>query len=109
MVAVTDIVLTGLSVFVVSFMIHSLDGPFDVFKKLREHYGVYYDDNGDTHVESDGFMAKLLSCYWCTATWVGILLCIVYIVVFPLLFMYYIFLALASIAIAGIVYTYVMR
>jgi hypothetical protein len=109
MVEITDIILLGLTVFTLSFLIHSLDGPWDVFKKFRESYGVLYNDDGELYFVPDTFSAKLLSCFWCTATWVSLIVCIVYVVIFPFLLLYFLFLVATSIAIAGIVHTYVMR
>jgi hypothetical protein len=65
------IVLNGLVVFIVTYFLTSLEGPWDVFKRLREWAGIQHDADGFPEVIKDRFLARLLACFWCTATWVS--------------------------------------
>lgn len=48
------------------------DGPFRVFRKLRELAGIKYYDNGDkVEKEYTGF-ASLFSCVWCLSFWISL-------------------------------------
>jgi hypothetical protein len=47
-------------------------GPFDLFGKLRELVGVYYDEYSQCQGKNE--LAKALCCVWCTSVWVGLIL-----------------------------------
>ena len=46
------------------------DGPFNMFRKLRESFGITHDENGQVLMVPD--RAKLLSCMWCFSMWTGL-------------------------------------
>jgi len=51
-------------------------GPADVFARLRERVGVWYDAAGDP--QGDNAVAQGITCVWCSSVWVGIVLAAAY-------------------------------
>ena len=47
------------------------DGPFNVFRRLREVWGIGHDDTGCVFEVPDRLLAKLFSCLWCMSVWVA--------------------------------------
>lgn len=47
------------------------DGPFYLFRKFRELFGIVHDDQGPIQWP-DRFMPSLLTCVWCTSLWVAV-------------------------------------
>lgn len=66
-----DFVILCLATWRVSVLFSKEEGPFDVFKRLREKTGIQHDDNGEVLMIPHKFFAELLSCVWCTSIWVG--------------------------------------
>lgn len=97
------IVLNGLIVFTVTYFLTSLDGPWDVFKLLREKAGIQHDEDGNHIVVANKFFAKLLDCIWCTGTWVSAVASIATIIIIGASWYTWFYVWLASIAIAGLV------
>lgn len=52
---------------IASLLVHE-DGPFEVFRRFREHFGLDEDT-----VELRGFWMQLLSCVWCCSVWTAAL------------------------------------
>jgi hypothetical protein len=48
-------------------LLHSEEGPFEVFAQLRDVAGVRYDEHSKP--VSDNQIGKMLSCFWCTSVW----------------------------------------
>lgn len=48
------------------------DGPFLMFRKLRERVGIEHDDDGNVYAVPDTFLAGVLSCVWCCSIWVAL-------------------------------------
>lgn len=92
------LILCGLSTFILVLMLKDLDGPFDIFNKLRTLLCKYDDMN-----VPQNFFAKLFDCPWCLSTWVagGVTLLMLVLPVD-------IFIWLSAISIASIIYIYVM-
>lgn len=74
------IFINGLAVFAMGWMLRYVDGPFDVFLKFRELCGISTEpviDHdmkvGEVEIIADTFLAKLVSCFWCSATWLSII------------------------------------
>lgn len=84
----------GLSAFVLTLMLKDLNGPFDIFKILREKL-CRYDEN---YVPVN-FFAKLFECPWCLGTWVS-----AGVVLLSLILPVEIFYWLSAIAIVGMLY-----
>lgn len=55
-------VTAGLGGWRLALMLVVEDGPWDVFRRLRERAGIRPG-------EIDGFAALLLACLWCTSVW----------------------------------------
>lgn len=53
-----------------NMLVHE-DGPFHVFRRVREWVGIIHDDAGEVLQTPDRFFSNLLSCTWCTSMWVG--------------------------------------
>ena len=47
------------------------DGPFFIFRKLRELTGIEHDEDGNIELLPENLWAGLLSCVWCTSVWVA--------------------------------------
>lgn len=56
---------------ITSLLVHE-DGPFFVFKRLREITGIAHDENGDVFEVPETFWAILFSCVWCCSIWVSL-------------------------------------
>jgi hypothetical protein len=61
----------GLATWRVSNMIVHEAGPFDMFVKFRELWGVKHYDDGTVESYPDGVP---VSCIWCTSVWVGLVM-----------------------------------
>lgn len=66
------LVLLSLATWRLSSLIHSEDGPWEVFKLLRECVGIMHDEDG----EPSGFpvWAEPLDCFWCVTLLVAFVL-----------------------------------
>ncbi|MBU1777991.1 MAG: DUF1360 domain-containing protein [Gammaproteobacteria bacterium] len=51
-----------------SLLVHE-DGPWMVFRRLRERAGIVHDEQGEAAMIPDGFLAGVLSCVWCSSMW----------------------------------------
>lgn len=64
-----DFVLFGLATWRVSHILLRENGPFRVFRNLREALGVrYYDEDGHEIAE---FKYEITTCIWCLSVWVA--------------------------------------
>ena len=43
----SDFIIISIVSFGISYLIHSTDGPFDIFEKLKLAIGLYIVDDGD--------------------------------------------------------------
>jgi len=65
------LILFGLATWrVASLLVHE-DGPWRLFRRLREWAGIRHDEKGEALVIPDGFLAGVLSCVWCCSMWVA--------------------------------------
>lgn len=48
------------------------DGPFNVFRALREAAGIEHDEEGQILLIPEKNMPKILSCVWCFSMWAGL-------------------------------------
>jgi hypothetical protein len=64
------VVLASLAVWRISHMVVKEDGPFEVFRKIRDRAGVQWDeDNGQLY--GVDFKSALLSCPLCLSVWIA--------------------------------------
>ena len=54
-----------------SLIVHE-EGPFNIFMKIREFFGIQHD-NGIAYMIPDSFIAGLISCVWCFSIWLSVL------------------------------------
>lgn len=97
------IVLNGLVVFTVTYFMTLLDGPMDIFKRLREWAGIQHDAYGEHEVVPNKFFAKLLDCMWCTGTWVSAGVSVFTVIIIGASWYMWFYVWLVSIALAGLV------
>jgi hypothetical protein len=98
------VVLDGLVVFTITYMLIALNGPWDIFKRIRELAGIQHDVDGYPNVISNKFFSKLLICFWCTSTWISAPISIITVLIIGSAWYTWFYLWLASIAIAGLWY-----
>ena len=56
-----------------SLFVHE-DGPGDVFRKIRDVFGVYILGDDDRPVSQLG---RLLACVWCLSVWIALVMTVV--------------------------------
>lgn len=67
----TYFLLMGLATWRLTSMLMSEAGPFDIFVKFRELFGIRHYDDGSVLSYKTNFFCKLLQCVWCCSVWVG--------------------------------------
>lgn len=68
----------GVATYYFTTIILYTDGPFDVFKKVRDYANASIDDPD----QCETGICKVLSCYWCLSMWVSFLISAAYCVAF---------------------------
>lgn len=68
----TILVLAAATWRISSFLVNE-DGPFFVFERLRERFGIHYQyiNGKEIKVVPLNFMAQLLDCVWCASMYIG--------------------------------------
>lgn len=66
----------ALATFAVAYLIRYTDGPFDVLWEFRRKIGMEwgYDEKQEIVEYAEdgaGFLASLVSCWWCLSTWIS--------------------------------------
>ena len=61
-------------------------GPFDVFVKIREVFGIKHKDR-IPYEYPETFFAQLLSCVWCVSIWIGLFMTLAWLWVPEILFL----------------------
>jgi hypothetical protein len=72
MASLTSLLVYGLATWRVASLFVREDGPFFIFRRIRELAGMTHDENGQVVQIPDRFFAQLLSCVWCTSFWVAL-------------------------------------
>lgn len=67
-----DYLILALATWRVSSLLANEDGPYNVFGRLRNYAGVYYDDHSNAQGKNE--LARMLICLWCSSTWIGLVL-----------------------------------
>ena len=65
-----EFLVLALATWRVSSMLVEEDGPFECLEKLRHWLGVRYDEQSYAYGENE--LAKMLTCIWCVAPFVGL-------------------------------------
>jgi hypothetical protein len=55
-------------------------GPFDVFVKIREAFGIKHNEK-IPYEYPETFFAQLLSCVWCVSIWVAAFIVLLWLVI----------------------------
>lgn len=76
---INTIVILGLATWRISSLLVNENGPFHVFRKIREMAGIKYQDDFKYLVPST-FFAELLDCVWCSSVWVSFFVAALYFV-----------------------------
>lgn len=71
MTTLTFLILS-LAVWRVSSLVVHEAGPFDMFIKIREFFGIQHD-NGIPYMIPSTFIAGVISCVWCFSIWLSVL------------------------------------
>lgn len=66
-----EFLLIGLATWRLSYMLVGEDGPWRVFRRLREATGITHDEYGHILMVPERTLPELLSCVWCTSVWVA--------------------------------------
>jgi len=66
-----EVIIFGLATWRIASMLVQEDGPYNIFKKLRELTGIRHDESGNVFSIPERFMPELLSCVWCSSIWVS--------------------------------------
>jgi len=66
-----DFIIFSLATWRIASLFAREDGPFFMFRKLREHIGITHDEDGKVFEVPDTFLAGALSCVWCCSMWVA--------------------------------------
>jgi len=74
MFRIEDFVVLSFVVFAITVLIKDTAGPFDIFSKMRN-----WLEGSDEHPNI--FFMNLLSCPWCMATWISLVVNIIYLLV----------------------------
>lgn len=62
-----DLLIGILAAWRLTSLLHSEEGPFEVFARFRDWAGVRYDEQSQP--VSDKQIGKMLCCFWCTSVW----------------------------------------
>lgn len=68
-----DIFILFLSVWRIASLFSSEEGPFHIFRKIRENAGIKHDENGQPEMWGDKYLANMLSCIWCSSVNIAII------------------------------------
>lgn len=66
-----DLIAIILATYRLSSLLVDEAGPFGIFLRLRELFGIKHDVGGDIICIPDNFLAKLCSCLWCVSIWMA--------------------------------------
>lgn len=62
----------GLATFTITLCLCRLDGPYNLFGRLRTRAGVRYDEYSNPYGVTE--FGRMLACHKCTSLWVGLVL-----------------------------------
>jgi hypothetical protein len=66
-----EFLLFALATWRVAYMLVGEDGPWLIFRRLRESTGITHDQDGAVLIVPERTLPMLLSCVWCTSVWVS--------------------------------------
>lgn len=66
-------VVMSLATMRLALMLNKERGPLNSFRRMREHFGIEEDDDGNLiSAPDDGGIGAGLSCFWCTSVWASV-------------------------------------
>lgn len=68
---ITNLIIYGMATWRVARLFVSEEGPFHIFRRIREWAGIEHDTDGNPLIVPLHFFAQLLSCVWCSSMWAG--------------------------------------
>jgi hypothetical protein len=68
-VKTVDLTVAAIATWRITHMLLYENGPFRLFRKLRERFGVVYADADSSEVVS--FQYEITTCPWCLSVWVA--------------------------------------
>lgn len=69
-----DLLIGILATWRLTSLLHSEEGPFEIFARFRDWAGVRYDE--ESNPVSEKQIGKMLCCFWCTSIWSGLIVTI---------------------------------
>lgn len=68
-----EFVILGMATWRSASLLVRENGPFHLFRRMREGVGITHDDQGKPLIIPDGTLAGILSCVWCCSMWTALL------------------------------------
>lgn len=65
-----DLVTGILATWRLTSLLHSEDGPFEIFARFRDWAGIKYDEQSQPVSENQ--LGKMIACVWCLSIWTGL-------------------------------------
>ena len=96
-----NILVLGLVSFTITFMLHDLVGPFDIFRRIREKAGI----DANFYIVKPSGWADLFKCFWCLTTWVCLIISAAFVIFYSLSVLLGIYIWLGAVAVSGLIYT----
>lgn len=75
----TYFLLMGLASWRICSLFMKESGPWGMFIKIRELFGIKHYEDGSVLSYRDNFFCKLFACCWCFSVWVGGAFALLYI------------------------------
>ena len=98
-IKITDILLLSLATWRLTSLLNQEDGPFKMFRKIREMTGITHYKDGKICEIPDKFLCELLSCHWCLSIWVSAAMVFAYIFLPQITIYFALWLSLSTISI----------
>ena len=78
----TTLLLISFSAYGLSSLLVNEDGPYLIFERLRNRFGIFRDENDDTVIykEEYNIIQEILACQYCAGTWMVFFSYIVYLI-----------------------------
>ena len=80
-------VILCLATWRISSLLVQEDGPFFIFRKIRELSGIKHDSDGDIFEVPETFFSGILSCVWCCSVWTAFFVWIFWLIFRDILIM----------------------
>lgn len=74
-----ELVIIALAVWRLSSLLTGEHGPFHIFTRLRELFGIVHNGNGRPAQWPETFAGELLTCVWCISPYIGALATVLYL------------------------------